>query len=62
MHEEKLALYADVIEKGLDRLLPLEGMRQERVMEAMRYSAMGGGKRLRGVFVLEFCRISAVTR
>ncbi len=58
MHEEKLALYADVIEKGLDRLLPLEGMRQERVMEAMRYSAMGGGKRLRGVFVLEFCRIS----
>ena len=27
-------------------------------MEAMRYSAMGGGKRLRGVFVLEFCRIS----
>ena len=58
MHEEKLALYADIIEKGLDRLLPLEGMRQERVMEAMRYSAMGGGKRLRGVFVLEFCRIS----
>lgn len=44
MHEEKLALYADIIEKGLDRLLPLEGMRQERVMEAMRYSAMGGRK------------------
>ena len=58
MHEEKLALYADIIEKGLDRLLPLEGMRQDRMMEAMRYSAMGGGKRLRGVFVLEFCRIS----
>ena len=58
MHEERLALYADEIEKGLDRLLPLEGMRQDRVMEAMRYSALGGGKRLRGVFVLEFCRIS----
>lgn len=57
-HEERLAQYAGMIEKGLDHLLPLTGVRQDEVMEAMRYSALGGGKRLRGAFVLEFCRIS----
>lgn len=57
-HEERLAQYAGMIEDGLDRLLPLEGLRQDTVMEAMRYSALGGGKRLRGAFVLEFCRMS----
>ena len=57
-HEERLAQYAGMIEDGLDRLLPLAGLRQDTVMEAMRYSALGGGKRLRGAFVLEFCRIS----
>lgn len=57
-HEERLAHYAGMVEDGLDRLLPLEGLRQDKVMEAMRYSALGGGKRLRGAFVLEFCRIS----
>ena len=57
-HEERLAQYAGMIEDGLNRLLPLEGLRQDTVMEAMRYSALGGGKRLRGAFVLEFCRMS----
>ncbi len=56
--EERLAQYAGMIEKGLDRLLPLTGLGQDEVIEAMRYSALGGGKRLRGAFVLEFCRIS----
>ncbi|MDD6275116.1 MAG: polyprenyl synthetase family protein [Clostridiaceae bacterium] len=57
-HKERLAEYAGMVEAGLDRLLPLDGLRQDQVMEAMRYSALGGGKRLRGAFVLEFCRIS----
>ena len=57
-HEKQLAEYAGMIETALDRLLPLEGRKQDSVMEAMRYSALGGGKRLRGAFVLEFCRIS----
>ena len=57
-HKERLAEYAGMVEAGLDRLLPLDGLRQDKVMEAMRYSALGGGKRLRGAFVLEFCRIS----
>lgn len=57
-HKERLAEYAGMVEAGLDRLLPLDGLRQDPVMEAMRYSALGGGKRLRGAFVLEFCRIS----
>lgn len=57
-HKERFAEYAGMVEAGLDRLLPLDGLRQDQVMEAMRYSALGGGKRLRGAFVLEFCRIS----
>ncbi|MBS7316537.1 MAG: polyprenyl synthetase family protein [Clostridiaceae bacterium] len=57
-HKERLAEYAGMVEAGLDRLLPLDGLRQDQVMEAMRYSALGGGKRLRGAFMLEFCRIS----
>lgn len=30
---------------------------QEKIAEAMRYSALAGGKRIRPVLVLEFCRI-----
>lgn len=57
-HNDRLAAYANMIEEGLAHFLPLEGLLQQEVMEAMRYSALGGGKRLRGAFVLEFCRIS----
>lgn len=35
-----------------DRSLP-----QERLLEAMRYSLLSGGKRIRGVLALEFCRL-----
>ena len=57
-HEEKLASYAELIETALERCLPLEGRRQDEVIRAMRYGVLGGGKRLRGAFILEFCRIS----
>src|SRR5690625_942099 len=40
------------IESALDRLLPAEDTRPGSIHEAMRYSALGGGKRLRGALVL----------
>ena len=36
----------------MDRLLPLPEGGEARVFEAMRYSSLGGGKRLRAFFVL----------
>lgn len=49
----------DSIEAALSRYLPYEEMvkRQVRVIDAMRYSLEAGGKRIRPVLVLEFCRL-----
>jgi farnesyl diphosphate synthase len=44
---------AAAIEHALDTLLPLPEGDEKRLFEAMRYAAMGGGKRLRGFLVLE---------
>ncbi len=46
---ERYAALAAETEKELDRLLPPDG---SVLCEAMRYSLLGGGKRLRGVLVL----------
>jgi len=48
---------ADEIEALLDDLLSLDGARAPRVTEAMRYSALAQGKRLRPFFVAESARI-----
>ena len=48
-----LAARAVEIEAALDILLPLPDGQERRLMEAMRYAALGGGKRLRGYLVLE---------
>ncbi len=52
--ENKLRLDLDreLIERRLRELLP----RQDRLTEAMGYSLLAGGKRLRPVLTLEFCR------
>ena len=48
-----LAETATLIEQALDVLLPVpEGM-ERRLVEAMRYATLGGGKRLRGFLVME---------
>ncbi|MCC7427136.1 MAG: polyprenyl synthetase family protein [Alphaproteobacteria bacterium] len=44
---------AAAIEDALDRLLPKGADAQERLYQAMRYSSMGGGKRLRGFLVVQ---------
>jgi len=43
--------YRERIERVLERALPLSGSDSTRLIEAMRYSALGGGKRLRPTLV-----------
>jgi farnesyl diphosphate synthase len=47
-----LAYAAEATEQTMDRLLPKGESGEARVFEAMRYSSLGGGKRLRAFFVL----------
>ena len=50
--ESALAHAAEATERTMDRLLPKGEEGEARVFEAMRYSSLGGGKRLRAFFVL----------
>jgi farnesyl diphosphate synthase len=43
---------AQSVERTMDRLLPKGDTGEARVFDAMRYSSLGGGKRLRAFFVL----------
>src|SRR5215472_6411688 len=55
---------ADSVERTMDRLLPKGDTGEARVFEAMRYSSLGGGKRLRAFFVLAsstLCKVSATS-
>ena len=47
-----LSFAAESVERTMDRLLPSGTAGEARVFEAMRYSSLGGGKRLRAFFVL----------
>lgn len=47
-----LAYAAGAAEQTMERLLPSGDEGESRVFEAMRYSSLGGGKRLRAFFVL----------
>jgi farnesyl diphosphate synthase len=47
-----LAYAAQSVERTMERLLPKGDTEEARVFEAMRYSSLGGGKRLRAFFVL----------
>ena len=56
-----LAETAQLVEQALDILLPVpEGM-ERRLVEAMRYAALGGGKRLRGFLVMEVAGLFSVS-
>ena len=48
-----LAEQALVVEAALDRLMPLPDGDERRLIEAMRYATLNGGKRLRGFLVME---------
>jgi farnesyl diphosphate synthase len=57
---EALAERAQAIETALDALLPLEAGLEARLIEAMRYATLGGGKRLRGFLVMEVASLFKV--
>lgn len=51
--------YRELIESSLEKSFSgFAGMPQVGLAEAMRYSLLAGGKRIRPILVLEFCRIS----
>ena len=52
--QQRLEQCAALTEQTLDLYLPQQ--EGDYVTEAMRYSLLGGGKRLRAALALEFCR------
>jgi len=53
--EPGLRTYLPSIESALDGFLPAEGESPQPLTDAMRYSVLGGGKRLRPALVLAAC-------
>lgn len=58
--EAVLRARADAVTRRLDALLPAVAGPRQTVVEAMRYSALSGGKRLRPFLVLETARLFGV--
>jgi farnesyl diphosphate synthase len=55
--EDRLRATADRITSAMDALLPPAQGPEQRLLEAMRYAALGGGKRLRPFLMLEAGRL-----
>ena len=58
--EESLAESAQAVNEVLDRLLPLDDRPEARLVEAMRYATLGGGKRIRPFLVVAGARLFSV--
>ncbi len=54
---KRLLAYSPLIESALEEILPKETGTHSQIWEAMRYSIIGGGKRVRPLLCLEFCRV-----
>ena len=54
---ERVAEAADVVTVALDQLLPRADGPEQKLTEAMRYAALGPGKRLRPFFAIETARM-----
>ncbi len=55
-YKTRVAEYKRVIEEALSESVKPCGISFDGLLEAMRYSLMAGGKRIRPMLVLEFCR------
>ena len=55
-----LSAHAQTVEACLDALLPAAPGMEQRLIEAMRYAVLGGGKRLRGFLVMEVASLFRV--
>ena len=56
--QKRLNFYCSLIDNRLNELLTRNNCLQQVVFDAMKYSASAGGKRIRPILLLEFCRIS----
>ena len=54
--DARMSAYREAVEVYLNGCFT-EDLPQKRLFEAMRYSLLAGGKRIRPVLVLEFCRV-----
>ena len=54
--QDRMTAYVAAAEDFLDKQFVWEPAPQKTVLEAMRYSLLAGGKRLRPVLTMEFCR------
>jgi farnesyl diphosphate synthase len=59
---EAMAQAAEDVGQALDRLLPIPDGPEARLVEAMRYAALGGGKRMRAFLVIEGAALFHVDR
>ncbi len=57
-----LATIGDEVDRAFDALLPVPPDSRARLFEAMRYSAIGGGKRMRPLLVVAGCGLFKVDR
>ncbi|MGV3510668.1 MAG: polyprenyl synthetase family protein [Novosphingobium sp.] len=57
-----LKAIADDIDKSFDLLLPVPGDPRDRLVEAMRYATIGGGKRVRPLLVCATASLFGVSR
>ncbi len=49
--------YKEIVEKRIDELFPSCDVKYNKVIDAVRYSLQAGGKRIRPVIMMEFCRL-----
>ena len=54
--EQRMQADAALINQSLTDYIPAKSCLQKPLLDAMRYSLMGGGKRIRPVLTLGFCR------
>ena len=55
-----LEKYRKIIDRELDRYLPKRTAHPRIIHEAMRYSVLNGGKRIRPIILLEAARVCGV--
>lgn len=56
-YREQFDAYCTAIEEYLGKCFNDDSLQQKTLFDAMRYSLLAGGKRIRPVLLLEFCRI-----
>ena len=56
-YQNQMETYRKAVEETLNGCFTAQELPQKRLFDAMRYSLLAGGKRIRPVLLLEFCRL-----